>query len=265
VKSYERLGEVRLPWSTERPLVFHVLTSLPWGDPGRAPFRRLLDEGASLQPPRARRGSWGGEDTHLGGIDADAGDDRALFLTPLRPHKDNGFRRNQARPAVAFGLEALLGAAPVGWRPCDLIGLYQEVFGLEPYSDDLHAAAPRLREVAACFTATGPDDVRALVRGEAQHLAGRPYEAGPVIARLDAAAQRNCRAALAGVQFPPWFQYPFLSLDELAGHHADLAVFPGSLLRGRRVPEVLVYGAVPLREASFWRDPGDGVWHGVGR
>jgi hypothetical protein len=263
---YDRLGPSRFPWSTEHPLVFHQVTSLGWGDEAAwQALHELLALGAHLQPYRSRStGSspWGDEQRHLGGIDADAGDDRALFFSPLRPYKGAVLDRGSNKPVVAFDAFWLLLNHEVGWRPHDLIGAYNQISFHDPFTfTDLHHATPRLREVAACYTVTARETVARLIDGEALHLMGEPHGLDDLLGTLEEDATRACRHALAPVEkeYRPSFRVPFRPLRELG----RFDTFPGTLLRGHNIPELLVYSEVPLRRAIFVCDPVTGIWHEV--
>lgn len=114
-----------LPWSDGRPLLFHVLTSLPRGGGGADGLRAMARARLSPSDERGSRG-------RVREIDARAGDGRYLFFSACRPYRGDeaaGMPQHpHAETALAYHWDAVAARGPVGWRPHDLLSVY-EVLG----------------------------------------------------------------------------------------------------------------------------------------
>lgn len=215
-----------LPYDPDRPLLFHVLHSMPEGPEGARALERLFGSGEPLVPGKPRRGA-------MGRLDREAGDGACLFFSPLRPF--HGVP-TPSRPTLGFDLDALAARGPVGWRPHDLLPSYGEA---ESRGEPLEATAE-------AHTVWGKRSVETLLRAEASRLRGGSGAASrasdEVLAVFGAPGVLGCpkgpRCAFDAFNIPP-------SVDR----------WPDAL-RSIVRSEVMLVGGVPARDASW-------VWDGI--
>jgi len=125
---YERIGREGLPFSEERPLLFHVLTTLPPGPLGQEQMLDLMEGGGTLMPRRMieadPEGAWGGEDWESSLLfkrDRLAGDHRYAFFSPCNVYSkfdQQGYR--DSRPALAFDAWRIFDEHGFAFRVRDL-------------------------------------------------------------------------------------------------------------------------------------------------
>jgi hypothetical protein len=242
------------------------MLGLPPGEAGRRPLLDLLRSDASLVPLVRRPGAR----THrIRERDLTAGDDEALFFTPLWPlwvggPSDPGapnatsilpIGRDMGRigavvPTLAFDLAEVAAHGDLAWRPHDPYF----AFGAAIEAGPLRGAAERVRKVAECWAVRGARRVGALVRlGALAHQRGRSMVRAAE-RLLGAEIRRPCNAEVAG-----WLGD---NAPEWTRSFLPQAGFP-EIRTSAVAPEVLCYGDVPVRSARFACDPGTAVWHRV--
>jgi hypothetical protein len=128
-----------VPFSSSRPLLFHVVTHLPPAGAGDRALLDMISKGLDLVPPKQ---SGPGRDGLMYPRDVAAGDDRYLFLSAL-----NTFRLKipgAQEPALAFDAASLWDASEDGFafRVHDLELIYKSIeqrvddFSLLPSDDE---------------------------------------------------------------------------------------------------------------------------------
>ena len=145
-RPWPTIGACGFPLDPDRPLVFHTLTEVSGGGGATDFMEQLVDENALLAPSEKRTEDWSlGESSDLQNQDIDSGDTRWCFYSVAKPYR--GMRCHIDRPEVktedwtsgreerldeyrvslAFEPETLFAAGNVGWRPHDLLRVFEEV------------------------------------------------------------------------------------------------------------------------------------------
>jgi hypothetical protein len=249
---YRRLA-CGLPWSTEHPLVFHVLTNVGEGAEAAAFLTEQVARGADLLPADLRNEDWSfGSEGCFAEVDCHAGDHQWLFMTPFEPYGGNACGGAMA-VALAFDLGDVLRSGKAGWRPHDLIGLYQYIAEYSGGGSD----DPDIGRLARWATITDRRLVGKLVRH------GAAFEAARM--KRDGVAARRVADLVRGLLKRKTEGYPADVPGEVVAQIGWMGSFDVEAVGTSRAwtpfaPEVLCGGVLPIRSARFWRD-GRGLWH----
>ncbi len=244
-----------MPVGIERPIAFHNFRLRTTGNRS-AVVERLVESAASLMPSTARSsapaGDWpSGSDKagSIGSVDVQAGDDQLVFFTVARP--------SGLGTSVAFDMECLHDAGPVGWRARDLAqGAYRPAIAA--------GMASSLEAIAEALTAWGRSDVHTASRLESAAIMGAT-ESGRSAALAD--LWDHWRAVV-------WDSERVLRLREAmmaAGHpliesRVGPALSPSVVAHGtgRRAglegSELVLRGHVSLADSLAWYDERTQIW-----
>lgn len=263
------VGPTRIPWSPERPLLFHVLTGTDHNEFADTALCAMLAEGVAVAPFECRGEDLSGLTTQLGDEDRECGDGAWLFLSAGRPYRSPDMMGGRA--AVAFYADEVLGLdLPVAWRCFDAISRVATA-GRGAKGD---ARRERMREAAEALTWRDPKLVAELVRLEVDRFAA----AGDEAAQSDL-LRYIARVASGGyVVGHPWrydapvrwdvtyrdrlddLLYPWERSLAVARGQSEAGSWPGALSMGGGA-EILVGGPLPLRLAAFCRSGESDRWY----
>ena len=289
--TYEYAGNSGLPFSLEKPLLFHELSTVPPGTHGDEILEDLLNRRAVLSPLNLRGDEpWADpeklpkrlkkRDVQIFPVDIAAGDDKYLFFTPCHPlHAD--FLPN-ARPAVAFDAHDLVQRATnPGFRPRDLEGYYKNVIDhvgvlLEDEDPDDPEAEPapdyfsietELHAVAEILTRNGAIPVKELIdlyndlifRGfddKKRPQTKRPTYPRDLMVELDQIIQPSTESDTV-LWLAEECNIEIDPGEEWVHAFQNINKYP---YVPEQPPEVVIDALVPLNIGLFFRD-GVGRWH----
>lgn len=269
-----------LPWSEERPLVFHTLTRAGHWPECRGFLEEAVRSNMAIAPASMRPGALG----RVKPIDVEAGDDRYVFFSAAKPYRGDESHDppwpGTGEITVAFDFDDLAARSPFGWRPHDLLHSYevQAKRGWRRCARMSESTAPTsgpalLRKLADLATVFEPAAVRALVRlylrferepagSSAQRRTAREAMAlcAPYVARFEAARKSDSLMRCVRDR-DVRFREPFsvVNVAALEKEHGPVSNWPDSLswMFG---PELLYAKPVPIADALFFYDPGAGRW-----
>lgn len=237
----EFVGPSGLPWSDDA-LAFHRLGSLGHG--AEASRKLSAMAGSTLKPASSRVRS---QDVGLGDLDRSFGDDRYVFFSlcapvggepALEPEDDRQDWHHRA--ALAYRIADLMALGRVGWRPHDLIHVYEE------YVTFRRAAGARRSVAARCTVSSRRDVLRlsALCAAALRWASDR--------GRVGELEREAAASSSLGVDWGAPFEPPSSSRDVEDSWPEVLGVGPQ--------PELVVLAEVPVASAAYHYDAGARVW-----
>ena len=266
------VGPWPVPYSTENPLVFHVLTQSPSGAAGEREALDMVAAGTALAPPDMRPEGRG----LVKPRDEAAGDGRYVFLSPFNTFGyGSGLglaeQQDRGKPAFAFDARALARTSGFAFRLHDAEAFYVAVESTDvPWDDDMdedewealsqeekdrryeELVAMAVREDLECIAdvMTITDSKKAL---EAVLLLAE-REAGLV---SDAEARRIAESLIPDTELDEeWCPLAAPMVRRLRLHKRWMEVLtetPTIFRFFERQPEILYKGVLPLCCAAFFR------------
>lgn len=264
------VGATRIPWSPERPLLFHVLTGTDHNEYADDGLCAMLAEGVAVAPFEHRGEDLSCLSTDLGDDDRDCGDGAWLFLSAGRPYRSPETMRGRAAVAV-YADDVLALNLPVAWRCFDAISRAATAGRGRTGAD----RAGRMRAAAEALTWRDPDAVRELVRLEVDRFAAAGDEVtqselrryvGRVAGGHDGWTPHPWRHDAPGRWEATYHDrvydllYPWVRPLAAARGESEAGSWPAALTTGGGA-EILLGGPLPLRLAAFCRSGESDRWY----